>query len=89
MVETKNCDVTLETKSDLSVPLTVDVLKRQSFEWSTDDGNKWYRVYGKNIVIDGNGEEFLEKVKNSLVNKTNAEFVAEYDKETKIMTIHI
>lgn len=89
MIETKNCDVILNTKSDLSVPLTMDVLQHQAFEWSTD-GNKWYRIHGKKIVIDGNTEKFVQAIKESLVNKTNAEFRAEYDKDdTKIMTIHI
>jgi len=84
---TKSCDSTLTMKSDLSVPLTIGVIKRQSFEWSTDDGNKWYRVHGKNMVIEGDESEFIDRMKDSLVNNTNAEFRAEYDKETKIMTI--
>lgn len=85
----KKCDSSLNTKSDLSVPLTVDVLKRQSFEWSVDGGDKWYRVHGRNIVIDGDKEEFLRQIKDSLLNKSAAQFEAEYDKDIKIMTLMI
>ena len=88
-INLQSCESSLSKKQDLSIPMTVDVLKRQSFEWSVDGGEKWYKVQGRNIKIDGNADEFLSQVKESLLNKSEAPFDAEYDKETKIMIIFL
>jgi len=85
----QKCKSTLNTKQDLSIPMTIDVIKRQSFEWSVDGGEKWYRVQGRNIRIEGDTDEFLTQVKSALLNKSEAPFDAEYDKETKIMIIFL
>jgi len=84
----KNCKSSVNTRPDLSIPMSIDIIKRQSFEWSVDGGEKWYRVQGRNIVIEGDKNEFLSQIKEAILNKSEAQFDAEYDKDTKIMIIY-
>lgn len=88
-IKFQQCNSSLNSKQDLSIPMTVDVLKRQSFEWSVNGGEKWYRVQGRNIRIDGNADEFLVRIKEAILNKSETPFDAEYEKETHIMTIFL
>ena len=71
---------------ELSIPLTMDTIKRFAFEWSVD-GNKWYRVYGKNIDTQ-NEKSFIIKMREGLLQNEPVIFDGDYDQKTKIMTIY-
>lgn len=74
-----------EVKQETSIPITWEVITHSRFEWSLD-GDKWYSVMGKNIKVDKR-ELFLSELKKSITEK-HAMFVeADYEKETKTMTI--
>ena len=75
-----------DQEKDLSIPLNMDTLKRYAFEWSVD-GKKWYRVHGSRIEPEY-PETFLDSMRQALINKTEMEFEADYDKDSKILTIY-
>jgi hypothetical protein len=83
----QDCKSSLDTKQELSIPMSIDIIKRHSFEWSVDGGEKWYRVQGRNIKIEGDVDVFLSQIKEALLNNSEMPFDAEYDKDTKAMTI--
>lgn len=77
----------LVKEKDLSVPLVMNTIRKMAFEWSTGS-DKWYRVSGRNIRINGDADKFLEIIKPVLLNdEESAPLEGEYEKEVKILTI--
>jgi hypothetical protein len=76
-----------QSKLEPSVPVTADVILKTRFEWSID-GEKWYSVQGRNIKPD-RPDLFLEELKKSILEKRVMEFEADYEKETKRMSLFL
>lgn len=74
-----------EAMIDTNTPITMNVINKTRFEWSLD-GEKWYSLMGKNIKSD-KPELFLKELRFSMINNKPITIEADYDKETKIMTI--
>jgi len=74
-----------DSTTDTSIPITMDIVFRARFEWSTD-GDKWYSLMGKNIKPD-QPEVFLKELRKSLLEKHPMFIEAEYFKEKKEMII--
>jgi hypothetical protein len=75
-----------DTEEDLSVPFSMQTLKQFAFEWSVD-GEKWYRVYGKNIKPE-NEKIFIQNMRDAMLNNKPIMLDADYDKDTKTMTVY-
>lgn len=74
-----------ESQQETSIPITWDVVSHARFEWSLDN-EKWYSVLGRNLKVDKK-ELFLIYLKRSIVEKRPMSVEADYEKETKTMTI--
>jgi hypothetical protein len=74
-----------ESKSETSIPITWGVVSHARFEWSLD-GDKWYSLMGRNIKVERQ-ELFLKELKKSIIEKHPMSVEADYEKETKTMTI--
>lgn len=74
-----------ESQSEVSIPITTEIISRTRFEWSTDN-EKWYSVKGKNIKTD-RPEVLLRELKKSILEKRPMDIEADYDQATKIMTL--
>lgn len=88
----KKCIATLmvglnkkESAQSTSIPITWEVVSHSRFEWSLD-GEKWYSLMGKNIKVE-RAELFLKELKKSILEKHTMSVEADYEKETKTMTI--
>jgi hypothetical protein len=74
-------------KQEASIPITWDIVTHTRFEWSTD-GTKWYSIAGRNIKVTPQ-KLFLEELKKSIVEKKPMSVEADYEKETKTMTVSL
>jgi hypothetical protein len=74
-----------DSSTDTSIPITMDVVSRARFEWSTD-GEKWYSLMGKGIKPD-RPEIFLNELRKSLLENHPMVVEAEYFKEQKEMKV--
>jgi hypothetical protein len=74
-----------ESNPETSIPITWEIISHTRFEWSLD-GEKWYSVMGKNIKTDRK-DLFLKELKKSILEKHPVSFEADYEKETKEMSI--
>jgi copper chaperone CopZ len=74
-----------ESKTEVSIPITTEIISRTRFEWSTDN-EKWYSIKGKNIKTD-RPDVFLKELKESILEKRPITVEADYDKDKKEMNI--
>jgi hypothetical protein len=74
-----------ESHEEPSIPITMDAIANSRFEWSTDN-EKWYSVKGKNIKTDRT-DVFIRDLKKSIIEKRPLALEADYEKETKTLTI--
>lgn len=74
-----------ESKAETSIPITMEIVSHTRFEWSIG-GEKWYSVMGRNIKVD-RPDLFLKELKKSILEKRSMSIEADYEKETKEMTI--
>lgn len=78
--------VRLETKVDVSIPLTKYTIRNIKFEWSVND-DRWYTVYGRGLK-PRNWDRFLSELKNMILHDKTLSLEADYDKDRKEMTIY-
>jgi hypothetical protein len=74
-----------ESAQSTSIPITMEVISHSRLEWSLDN-EKWYSLMGKNIKVD-RPDLFLKELKKSIIEKCSMSVEADYEKETKTMTI--
>lgn len=74
-----------ESTTETSVPITMDIVTSTRFEWSVD-GDKWYSLYGRNIKPN-RPELFLKELRTSILESRPMAVEADYEKETRTMTI--
>jgi hypothetical protein len=76
-----------ESQIETSIPITMEIVSHTRFEWSVE-GEKWYSLMGKNVKVD-KPDLFLRELKKSIIEKRPMSVEADYEKETKEMTIII
>jgi hypothetical protein len=74
-----------EASQEPSIPVTMEVVFSSRFEWSVD-GEKWYSIKGKNIKCE-RPDSLLKEVKKSILEKRPMVLEADYDKDTKTMSV--
>lgn len=76
----------LINNESISYPITIKSVKDLRFEWSPNDGIKWYNLWGRNIETK-KWKYVLNIIKDMVLNKSEVEIDGEYIQDKKRMII--